>query len=38
LIREKIAEIDEAAFVSVIPVVSVWGKGVNFDNLIEEVR
>ena len=31
--RIKVAEIDEQAFVSAIPVSSVWGKGVGFDSL-----
>ncbi|MBM7562587.1 uncharacterized membrane-anchored protein YitT (DUF2179 family) [Fusibacter tunisiensis] len=33
LIRDKIAEIDAKAFVSVLPVNSVWGEGVGFDRL-----
>jgi len=36
LIKSFIAEIDPNAFVSVMPVVSVWGKGVGFESLVEE--
>lgn len=33
LIRSFIAEVDPNAFVSVLPVISVWGLGVGFDDL-----
>lgn len=36
LIKSKIAEMDQNAFVSVMTVNSVWGKGVGFDSLMEE--
>lgn len=36
LIRRFIAQKDPDAFVSVLPVSSVWGKGVGFDSLNEE--
>lgn len=36
IIKTFIANIDERAFVDVIPVVSVWGNGEGIDNLIEE--
>lgn len=36
LIKTKIAEMDQNAFVSVMTVNSVWGKGVGFDSLLEE--
>ncbi len=38
LIRQRIAEVDQDAFVCVSPVVSVWGKGTDFDSLIDEHR
>lgn len=38
LIREKIAEVDEDAFVVLTHVGSVWGKGTDFDSLIDETR
>lgn len=38
LIREKVAELDEDAFVVLTPVGSVWGKGTDFDSLIDEQR
>ena len=36
LIKKKIAEVDEQAFVDVLPVVSVWGEGVGFIGLNDE--
>lgn len=33
LIRDMISELDPRAFVSVLPVNSVWGEGVGFDRL-----
>ncbi|WBW96726.1 hypothetical protein [Oceanirhabdus sp. W0125-5] len=36
LIKKFIAEVDSDAFVDVLPVVSVWGKGLGFDSLIDE--
>jgi len=36
LIKRFIADIDEKAFVYVLPVVSVWGEGSGFDRLQEE--
>lgn len=36
LIRMFVAKTDPHAFVNVIPVISVWGKGVGFESLIEE--
>jgi len=33
LIKRFIAHIDPDAFVDVLPVISVWGKGVGFDSL-----
>lgn len=37
LIRDKIAMVDSKAFISVLPVNTVWGEGVGFDRLsIEE--
>lgn len=38
LIREKIAELDQEAFVVLTNVGSVWGKGTDFDSLIDETR
>lgn len=35
LIKRFIADIDPNAFVNVLPVISVWGKGVGFDSLVE---
>lgn len=35
LIRQYIAHVDPNAFVDVLPVISVWGKGAGFDALIE---
>jgi uncharacterized membrane-anchored protein YitT (DUF2179 family) len=36
LIKRYIAQIDPDAFVDVLPVISVWGKGVGFDSLSGE--
>jgi uncharacterized membrane-anchored protein YitT (DUF2179 family) len=36
LIKRYISQVDQDAFVDVLPVISVWGKGVGFDSLIEE--
>ena len=36
LIKRFIADIDEKAFVYVLPVVSVWGEGNGFDRLQDE--
>lgn len=36
LIKRFIANLDPAAFVNVLPVSSVWGKGVGFDALVDE--
>lgn len=36
LIKRFIADTDPNAFVDVLPVISVWGKGVGFDSLVEE--
>lgn len=36
LIKRYIAETDPDAFVAVLPVISVWGKGVGFDSLSEK--
>lgn len=36
LIRAYCADIDQEAFINVLPVISVWGKGVGFSSLIEE--
>lgn len=38
LIRQRIAELDEDAFVVASPIISVWGKGSDFDSLIDETR
>lgn len=35
LIKRFIADIDPNAFVNVLPVISVWGKGIGFDSLVE---
>jgi len=37
LIKRYIAEVDPDAFVDVLSVASVWGKGVGFDSLTEEM-
>jgi len=34
LIRQKIAEIDQNAFVTVTSIASVWGAGVGFDSIL----
>lgn len=36
LVKRYIAQVDPNAFVDVLPVISVWGKGVGFNSLIEE--
>ena len=36
LIKRYISQIDPDAFVDVLPVISVWGKGVGFDSLSGE--
>ena len=36
LIKRYIAQVDPDAFVDVLPVISVWGKGVGFDSLSGE--
>jgi uncharacterized membrane-anchored protein YitT (DUF2179 family) len=36
ILKRFIAQNDPDAFVNVLPVVSVWGKGVGFESLIEE--
>jgi len=36
LIKRYIAQVDPDAFVDVLPVISVWGKGAGFDSLVEE--
>lgn len=36
LIKRFISAIDTSAFIHVIPVISVWGKGVGFESLIDE--
>ncbi|MBE0449544.1 MAG: YitT family protein [Clostridia bacterium] len=36
LVRDMIASLDPKAFVSVLPVNSVWGEGVGFDRLTSE--
>ncbi len=36
LIKRFIVDTDPNAFVDVLPVISVWGKGVGFDSLVEE--
>ncbi len=36
LVRDMIASLDPKAFVSVLPVNSVWGEGVGFDRLTTE--
>lgn len=37
LIKRFIAKKDVNAFINVIPVISVWGKGIGFDSLIDEI-
>jgi uncharacterized membrane-anchored protein YitT (DUF2179 family) len=36
LIRQYCSTIDENAFIDVLPVISVWGKGVGFNSLNDE--
>ena len=36
LIRDKIASVDPKAFISVLPVNTVWGEGTGFSRLIED--
>ena len=36
LVRDAVSKIDSKAFVTVLPVHSVWGEGVGFDRLIME--
>ncbi len=36
LVRDLVAKIDPKAFVSVLPVNSVWGEGIGFDSLSQE--
>ena len=36
LIRDKIASVDHKAFVSVLPVNTVWGEGTGFSRLVDE--
>lgn len=36
LIKRYISDTDSNAFVNVVPVISVWGKGIGFDSLVEE--
>lgn len=36
LIKRFISDTDSNAFVNVVPVISVWGKGIGFDSLVEE--
>lgn len=38
LIKMFIAQIDPNAFVDVLPVISVWGKGIGFESLLEDVQ
>lgn len=38
LIKRFIASKDVNAFVNVISVISVWGKGIGFDSLIDDVQ
>lgn len=38
LIKMHIAKIDPDAFVNVLPVISVWGKGIGFESLLEETN
>jgi uncharacterized membrane-anchored protein YitT (DUF2179 family) len=33
LIKRYIVQIDPDAFVDVLPVISIWGKGVGFESL-----
>ncbi len=36
LISRFIASVDPNAFVDVLPVISVWGKGIGFDSITDE--
>ncbi len=36
LIKRFIAQIDSDAFIHVVPIISVWGKGTGFSRLVEE--
>lgn len=36
LIRDKISDVDTKAFITVLPVNTVWGEGVGFDSLTPE--
>lgn len=36
LIKRFIAQIDPEAFIHVVPIISVWGKGTGFSRLVEE--
>ena len=36
LIKRFIAQTDPDAFVNVLPVISVWGKGIGFDSFADE--
>jgi uncharacterized membrane-anchored protein YitT (DUF2179 family) len=36
LIRDKISDVDSKAFITVLPVNTVWGEGVGFDSLTPE--
>lgn len=36
LIRDKISDVDSKAFITVLPVNTVWGEGVGFDSLTAE--
>lgn len=38
LIRMFISKVDPNAFVDVVPVVSVWGKGAGFESLLEDYK
>jgi uncharacterized membrane-anchored protein YitT (DUF2179 family) len=37
LIKRFIAETDPDAFINVLPVISVWGKGIGFDSVSDEI-
>jgi uncharacterized membrane-anchored protein YitT (DUF2179 family) len=37
LIKRFVSQVDPDAFVNVIPIISVWGKGAGFNRLVEEV-
>lgn len=36
IIKRFIAEVDHNAFVDVLPIVSVWGKGIGFERIVDE--